>query len=180
VKQLHDFQLAIALARIVEQSNEGPVLFDVLSTTVLPTAFREGNRWLASWAFWLLHRRDLAVRILVVRLFSAYSELDRDIHTQTPLQDIAKAFDISVKDMGEPHYDDPSLALLFSQLRSKTLQAAKGTSEISGRLEFKFVLQIARVFCRMGRVIIQGVFHHLQLSDRVPCSRAGSRPFMVL
>lgn len=53
-------------------------------------------------------------------------------------------------EIGEPHYDDPSLALLFSQLRSKTLQAAKGTSEISGRAEFHFVLQIARVFCRMG------------------------------
>lgn len=32
----------------------------------------------------------------------------------------------------------------------KTLQAAKGTSEISGRSEFKFILQIAKVFCRMG------------------------------
>lgn len=63
---------------------------------------------------------------------------------------MAKTFDISVQDIGEPHYDDPSLALLFSQLKSKTLQAAKGTSEIPGRLEFKFVLQIARVFCRMG------------------------------
>ncbi|KAF7306783.1 WD repeat protein [Mycena indigotica] len=132
LKQLNDFQLAIAIARAVEQSNEGPVLLGVLNNHVLPTAFREGNRWLASWAFWLLHRRDLAVRILV-----------------TPLQDVASLLDI--KEIGEPHYDDPSLALLFSQLRSKTLQAAKGSSEISGRVEFNFVLQIARVFSRMGR-----------------------------
>ncbi|KAJ4485959.1 RAVE protein 1 C terminal-domain-containing protein [Lentinula aciculospora] len=133
IKQLHDFQLAIAIARVVEQSNEGPVFCGILNSTVLPTAFREGNRWLASWAFWLLHRRDLGVRILV-----------------TPLQELASILDVVVKDIGEPHYDDPSLALLFSQLRSKTLQAAKGNSEISGRLEFNFVLQIARVFCRMG------------------------------
>lgn len=53
-------------------------------------------------------------------------------------------------DVGDPHYDDPSLALLFSQLKSKTLQTAKGTSEISGRTEFNFVLQTARVFTRMG------------------------------
>ncbi|KAJ7492768.1 RAVE protein 1 C terminal-domain-containing protein [Mycena latifolia] len=131
LKQLGDFQLAVALARVVEQSDDGPVLLNILNNTVLPTAFREGNRWLASWAFWLLHRRDLAVRILV-----------------TPLQDVADTLDI--KAIGEPHYDDPSLALLFSQLRSKTLQAAKGSSEISGRVEFNFVLQIARVFCRMG------------------------------
>lgn len=69
VKQLQDFQLAVALARIVEQSNEGPVLLSILKNTVLPTAFKDGNRWLASWAFWLLHRRDLAVRILVVWSF---------------------------------------------------------------------------------------------------------------
>jgi hypothetical protein len=69
---------------------------------------------------------------------------------QTPLQDVADS--LNIIDIGEPHYDDPSLALLFSQLRSKTLQAAKGSSEISGRAEFNFVLQIARVFCRMGTV----------------------------
>ncbi|KAF8213200.1 WD repeat-containing protein [Mycena galopus ATCC 62051] len=131
LKQLGDFQLAVALARVVEQSEEGPVLLGILNETVIPTAFREGNRWLASWAFWLLHRRDLAVRILV-----------------TPLEDVANSLNIT--DIGDPHYDDPSLALLFSQLRSKTLQAAKGSSEISGRVEFNFVLQIARVFCRMG------------------------------
>ena len=60
-------QLAIALARVVEQSNEGPVLREILSKTVLPMAIKEGNRYLGSWAFWMLHRRDLAVRILLVR-----------------------------------------------------------------------------------------------------------------
>ncbi|KAJ8594840.1 hypothetical protein M405DRAFT_857819 [Rhizopogon salebrosus TDB-379] len=133
LKKLSDFQLAIALARVVEGGSDGPVLRDILLNTVLPTAFREGNRWLGSWAFWILKQRDFAVRILV-----------------TPLRDIADALDIQVAEIGEPHYDDPSLALLFSQLRSKTLQTAKGTSEISGRSEFNFVLQIARVFCRMG------------------------------
>ncbi|KAG2150167.1 RAVE protein 1 C terminal-domain-containing protein [Suillus cothurnatus] len=133
LRNLSDFQLAIALARVVEGGSDGPVLRDILHSTVIPTAFREGNRWLGSWAFWMLNRRDFAVRILV-----------------TPLRDIADALDIQVAEIGEPHYDDPSLALLFSQLRSKTLQTVKGTSEISGRSEFNFVLQIARVFCRMG------------------------------
>lgn len=68
VRQLGDFQLAIALARVVEQSNEGPILKDILKDTVLPIAFQTGNRWLGSWTFWLLHRRDLAVRILLVRM----------------------------------------------------------------------------------------------------------------
>ncbi|KZP10552.1 hypothetical protein FIBSPDRAFT_922313 [Athelia psychrophila] len=133
IKQLSDFQLAITLARIVEQGEDGPVFKDILNNTVLPLAFKDGNRWLGSWAFWTLNRRDLAVRILL-----------------TPLRGLADALDIEVKEIGEPHYDDTSLALLFSQLKSKTLQAAKGTSEISGRAEFNFVLQMSRVFCRMG------------------------------
>ncbi|KAI0036631.1 WD repeat-containing protein [Vararia minispora EC-137] len=132
LRSLDDFQLAIALARIVE-GDEGPVLTTVLETKVVPEAFRTGNRYLGSWAFWMLRRRDLAVRILV-----------------TPLQDIANELSMSIREIGSPHYDDPSLALLFSQLKAKTLQAAKGTSEIAGSVEFDFVLQIARVFVRMG------------------------------
>lgn len=66
IRQLDDFQLAIALARVVEQDESKPILNSILTSTVIPTAFEKGNRWLASWGFWLLHRRDLAVRILVV------------------------------------------------------------------------------------------------------------------
>lgn len=66
MKQIGDVQLAIALARIVEGNDDGPVLREILRETVVPLAFKDGNRWFASWAFWLLHRRDLAVRILVV------------------------------------------------------------------------------------------------------------------
>ncbi|EIW86859.1 hypothetical protein CONPUDRAFT_46132 [Coniophora puteana RWD-64-598 SS2] len=133
VKQLDDFQLAIALARIREADPERPILRDLLNNTVLPIAFQNGNRWLASWAFWLLHRRDMAVRVLL-----------------TPLRDLVTSLSITIEEVKESSYDDPSLALLFSQLRDKTLQAAKGTSEISGRAEFNFVLQMARVFRRMG------------------------------
>ena len=70
--------------------------------------------------------------------------------SQSPLQDLATSLSVTVSDIGEPHFDDPSLALLFSQLKTKTLQTVKGTSEISGRTEFNFVLQMSRVFCRMG------------------------------
>lgn len=80
------------------------------------------------------------------------------LYLQVPLQDIVLSLNIQIDEIGEPHYDDPSLALLFSQLKSKTLQTAKGTSEIAGRVEFNFVLQIARVFCRMGWSLID---HHL-------------------
>src|SRR5689334_11287895 len=88
--------------------------------------------------------------------------------------------DIRVNEIVESNYDDPSLALLFSQLKSKTLQAAKGTSEISGRTEFNFVLQIARVFCRMGKPFPFRLLKKNLNSCRMPCLGFGPRSVMVV
>lgn len=66
IKSLGDLQLGIAIARVYEGDN-GPVLKEILEDVVLPQAARDGNRWLAKWAFWLLRRRDMAVRALIVR-----------------------------------------------------------------------------------------------------------------
>jgi hypothetical protein len=63
--QLNDMQLAIAVARVYE-GDDGPVLEEFLKEKVLPLAVVEGNRWLASWALWMLGKRDKAVRALIV------------------------------------------------------------------------------------------------------------------
>ncbi len=53
------------MARVYE-GDSGPVLRRLLEEEVLTIAAQEGNRWLASWAFWMLHRRDMSVRALIV------------------------------------------------------------------------------------------------------------------
>lgn len=58
-------QLAIAVARVYE-GDDGPVLEEFLKDKVLPLAAIEGNRWLATWAYWMLGKRDKAVRALIV------------------------------------------------------------------------------------------------------------------
>jgi len=63
--QMGDMQLAIAVARVHEGDN-GPVLEEFLREKVLPKAAVEGNRWLATWALWMLGKRDKAVRALIV------------------------------------------------------------------------------------------------------------------
>lgn len=65
LSQLKDLQLAIAIARVYE-GDHGPIFLKLLEDDVLSIAAQEGNRWLASWAFWMLHRRDMAVRALIV------------------------------------------------------------------------------------------------------------------
>jgi hypothetical protein len=66
LRQIKDMQLAIALCRVYEGDN-GPILRKVIQDEVLILAAQEGNRWLASWGFWMLGRKDMAVRALVVR-----------------------------------------------------------------------------------------------------------------
>ena len=67
VYRLKDIQLAIAIARVYE-GDHGPSLRRLLEEEVLSYAAQEGNRWLASWAFWMLNRKDMAVRALIVGL----------------------------------------------------------------------------------------------------------------
>lgn len=71
LSQLKDLQLAIAVARVYE-GDQGPVLRKLLEEQVLSIAAQEGNRWLASWAFWMLHRRDMSVRALIVSTLTNY------------------------------------------------------------------------------------------------------------
>lgn len=130
--QLQDLQLAIAIARVYE-GDDGPVLRSLLEDRVLTQAALEGNRWLATWAFWMLGRRDMAVWALISPV---YTLLDAP---ETPnLQ--SRSYLSS----------DPALVVLYKQLRDKTLQTLKGASKISPRTEWDFVIQNARLYDRMG------------------------------
>lgn len=51
---------------------------------------------------------------------------------------------------GDGHYADASLAILFAQLKHKSLQTLRGTSAISDAAERAFVLHINRVLWRQG------------------------------
>ena len=64
--QLGDVQLAVAVARVYE-GDGGPVLHDLIESCVLPLAYNEGSKFLASWSFEMLGRGDDAIRALTVR-----------------------------------------------------------------------------------------------------------------
>ncbi|KAI9789643.1 MAG: regulator of (H+)-ATPase in vacuolar membrane [Piccolia ochrophora] len=132
VNQLGDLQLGITIARVYE-GDEGPVLREILEERVLPLAAKEGNRWLATWAFWMLDRRDMAVRALVSPVYTLLdSPASPNLH--------AKLFLV----------DDPALVVLYKQLRAKTLQTLRGASKISPKVEWEFVMHNARLYDRMG------------------------------
>ncbi|KAL6159202.1 regulator of (H+)-ATPase in vacuolar membrane [Exserohilum turcicum] len=130
--QLGDTQLAIAVARVYG-GDDSPILIDFLENKVLPEAAREGNRWLAIWAYWLLNRKDMAVRALVTPL----SHLVKTPEEPNP---IAKSY----------LTDDPALVVLYKQLREKSLQTLRGATMIGMREEWEFVLHTAGLYDRMG------------------------------
>lgn len=130
--QMHDLQLAIAVARVYD-GDDSLVLRSLLEDKVLPQAALEGNRWLATWAFWMLGRRDMAVRVLISPVYALIGS------PRTPkLQ--SRSYLSS----------DPALVVLYKQLREKTLQTLVGASKISPRAEWEFVIQNARLYDRMG------------------------------
>ncbi|CAL5871667.1 uncharacterized protein PFLUO_LOCUS5920 [Penicillium psychrofluorescens] len=140
MNQVGDLQLAIAISRAFE-GDSGPVLKEILEERVLPEAATGGNRWMASWAFWMLGRRDMAVRSLispVETLLSPATPASPGSPGRVPLQ--SKSY-LS---------NDPALVILYQQLREKTLQTLKGASQVHPREEWNFVLRNARLYDRMG------------------------------
>lgn len=130
--QLGDTQLAIAVARVYG-GDDSPVLLNFLREKILPEAARDGNRWLATWAFWMLNRRDKAVRCLVTPLSTLLSP------PETP-NFKSKSYLV----------DDPALVVLYKQLREKSLQTLRGATMVGMREEWEFVLHTARLYERMG------------------------------
>lgn len=130
--QLNDLQLAIAVARVYD-GDDSLVLRSLLEEKVLQQAAFEGNRWLATWAFWMLGQRDMAVRVMISPVYTLIDS------PQAPTLQ-SKSYLSS----------DPALVVLYKQLRGKTLQTLKGASKISPRAEWEFVIQNARLYDRMG------------------------------
>ena len=130
--QLEDIQLAIAIARVYG-GDGSTVLALLIQDHVLPQAARTGNRWQATWAFWMLGKRDMAVRSLITPIWSLLDS------TMSPSQQ-ARSF-LS---------NDPALVVMYRHLREKTLQTLRGATKISPREEWEFVLQTSRLYVRMG------------------------------
>jgi hypothetical protein len=132
--QLGDIQLAIAVARVYG-GDDSPTLKKFLTERVLPNAARDGNRCQATWTYWMLGERSLAVRALVSPLHSLL------VPPGSPPDSLqAKSF----------RNDDPALVVLYQQLREKSLQTLRGALMISGKEEWEFITKTATLLLRMG------------------------------
>ncbi|KAL2821283.1 RAVE protein 1 C terminal-domain-containing protein [Aspergillus cavernicola] len=163
--QVGDLQLAIAITRAYE-GDDGPVLKEILETRVLPEAAADGNRWMASWAFWMLGRRDMAVRSLI-------SPVESLIHLSPGSPETPGSIPLQAKSYLS---NDPALVVLYKQLRDKTLQTLKGASKISAQAEWNFVLRNARLYDRMGcDLLALDLVRHWEFLKELPSTQVGKK-----
>jgi RAVE protein 1 C terminal len=137
---LGDIQLAVTIARVYE-GDDGPILRELIEDRILPHAAETGNRWMATWAFWMLKKRDRAVRALISPIHTLLNDSSSSPgppEPNIPLQ--AKSY-LS---------NDPALVVLYRQLREKTISTLRGATMIRPREEWDFILRNARLYSRMG------------------------------
>lgn len=159
--QLGDIQLAIAVARVYG-GDDSPSLRKFLNERVLPNAAFDGNRCQATWTYWMLGERSLAVRALVSPL---HSLLDPPGSPPDSLQ--AKSF----------RNDDPALVVLYQQLREKSLQTLRGALMISGKEEWEFVTKTATLLLRMGcDILALDLVRHWEFLQPPPVAQREEEP----
>ena len=140
VHQLKDLQLAIAVARVYGK-DDNTVLDKLLSDTVSKQSVEsEDGRWMASWAFGMLHHHEKAVQVLV-----------RPVHqvVNVPL----------IQDQGLPgsqsyRANDPLLTVLYTQLRSRLAKQNKWINVVTPKEEWDFVMRCVRQYLRMGMDVL--------------------------
>ncbi|QSL66513.1 hypothetical protein MERGE_000893 [Pneumocystis wakefieldiae] len=109
VKNLQDISLAIAISRVYEGDNS-QTFKNLLRTYIIPDAIKFNDRWLACWAFWILGKIDLSIKSLVLPLTSLVEKNSKNI---IPI------------DSKETLDGDPSLIILYKELKSKSSQIFK-------------------------------------------------------
>ncbi|KAH6579008.1 hypothetical protein BASA61_010537 [Batrachochytrium salamandrivorans] len=163
LKHLNDIQLAITIVRIYE-GEEGPVFIDLLSTTLLPDAIANGDRWLVFMMFYMLKRLDLAFYAIVMPLeplylsFMAKSSVEAEhaLARSSTSSVVTKDSTLASAAGSKPTIEylkvaDPALLILYRHMqeRLKTTFMAIRPS-ISSDLEESLIYQSAQAYERFS------------------------------
>ncbi|CCH42531.1 Regulator of V-ATPase in vacuolar membrane protein 1 [Wickerhamomyces ciferrii] len=136
IKQVQDFDLALAVCRIYEGDN-GPALQDLLKKNLLSNAISLGDRWTTSFIFWKLKQQSRSIQALVKSPIDCVSD---DEKKEVVISERSKFF----------IEDDPLLLTLYQDLREKNLHYFHGSLGIKPEQEFEFITRVAAIYTRMG------------------------------
>ncbi|KAI9492527.1 RAVE protein 1 C terminal-domain-containing protein [Zychaea mexicana] len=137
LKNLKDYQLAIAICRVYE-GDHSPLLQSILHTHVLPIAKETNDRWLMSMAYSMLNDSKECIRSLVVPLTTdddTSSDITADDNDSTAVA---------------ANVNDPNLFILYQHLKKQFRLQNKQGLEISPQVEYVFSLNVSRAYERLG------------------------------
>ncbi|CAO1633642.1 unnamed protein product [Sympodiomycopsis kandeliae] len=130
IKNLDDVQLAIAITRISEGTDDGPVLQNLITEKVIPLAIQNDDRYLLHWSHWMLNDKDSACQALLRPTSTSYQDT------------VAKA-------------EDLTLSTLYSLIRHRLPSSSNLPSQEE---EEKFLLHTQDTMDRIGcGVFAQGL-----------------------
>ncbi|CAI5758388.1 unnamed protein product [Candida verbasci] len=132
----NDIPLAIAIAKIYPEDDS--VLLQVIEKYIIPTAVNNGDKWITSWIFWQLNKKEISIQALIKSPNEIITEQFKDIILQGSIKSHSFL------------QDDPVLILLFNDLRTKKLNYLKGSLGISKLEEFQFIIKVCMIYTRMG------------------------------
>ncbi|ODV85323.1 hypothetical protein CANARDRAFT_28586 [[Candida] arabinofermentans NRRL YB-2248] len=144
INKLNDLPLAIAIARVYEGCDSGPVLRNIIFKTIMPSALEWNNRWEISWCFWILGDKKNATHALIKPI----PEVIKDLELVEP----GFKYDGDGKQVNSLNNEDPVLLSMYSDLRQRQLKDInKGISApLDASYEFQFITKAASMYEKMG------------------------------
>ncbi|KAG2218968.1 hypothetical protein INT45_008392, partial [Circinella minor] len=133
LKNLKDYQLAIAICRVYE-GDHSPLLQTILKTHVLPLAKETKDRWLMIMAYSLLEEPHECIRSIIVPLHDTCNETSEEQNHDNIVANV----------------NDPNLFIMYQHLKEQLRLQNKQNLEISSRLEYAFSLNVSRAYERLG------------------------------
>ncbi|PNS15297.1 Regulator of V-ATPase in vacuolar membrane protein 1 [Sphaceloma murrayae] len=137
--QLGDLELAIAVGRVYG-GDECKEIRDLIMERVVKEGAKTGDRWMVCWGFWFLGEKAKAMRALMSPLDSLV-DVEGDSHEALDVVDLRSKSFLN---------DDPTLVVMYEQLRGKSLQSPKKAWAIDGKGEWKFLIRTTDLLRRMG------------------------------
>lgn len=127
--KLQDESLAVAICKVYEPSGE--TLKEILLSHFAEKAIANNDKWTMSWIFWSLKERSKAIQSLLRQPFEMMPEIKHQGYLKSSS-------------------DDPVLLVLYDNLRHRNAEYFKGSSEVTPKEEFDFVLRVVSIYNRMG------------------------------
>lgn len=142
--KLDDIELALAVAKV---NSDNEAVMHVIENFVIPKALLNGDRWMTSWVFWEMKKKEISIQalikspiVVVTHNLTCFSEQFQKNMSRIVLEAKSRSF----------LRDDPVLAILFQKLRSSKLTYLEGSLAVLPEEEFEFVAKVSTIYTRMG------------------------------